>query len=169
MADHDDFLRLYVPVQSALRRYVFAQIPDLHQAEDVLQEIAVVLWRKMDVYDRSQPFRQWAFGVARGEILHARRKVGRSRLVFSERLAERLQDAITSDESQVDERLDRLQVCLGKLGTQATQLVRLRYEQKKKSEEIAALLGQTATAIRLRLFRIRQALAACVRRREGLS
>ena len=42
----DGFLRDLTTVQPVLRRYVLAHIPDFHQAEDVLQEVTVVLWKR---------------------------------------------------------------------------------------------------------------------------
>ena len=44
--------------------FVLSIIPDFHQAEDVLQQVAVVLVREFGQFDTSRPFLPWALGIA---------------------------------------------------------------------------------------------------------
>ncbi len=49
--------------------FVLSIIPDFHQAEDVLQQVAVVLVREFGQFDTSRPFLPWALGIARTWLL----------------------------------------------------------------------------------------------------
>ncbi len=62
---HDQFLRLFAEHEPALRVVVRSLLPTRTDASDVMQNVAVVLWRKFGEFDATRDFRKWAFGVAR--------------------------------------------------------------------------------------------------------
>ena len=72
------------------RTAVFAQllagIGSFHDAEDVLQEVAVSVAKNYGSYDRARPFVAWALGIARNHMLMYFRRYHRNRLVFSDQL-----------------------------------------------------------------------------------
>src|SRR6186713_204431 len=72
-ASHEEFLKLYAATQPALQHFLAAHISDLHEVDDLLQEVAVCLWKKFSQFTPGTSFRKWAIGVARFEVLHARR------------------------------------------------------------------------------------------------
>src|SRR5450755_3834236 len=62
-ADDDSqahFLRLFLSSERELLRYVAALVPNLADAEEIVQQTAVVLGKKFDQYDAQQPFTPWA-------------------------------------------------------------------------------------------------------------
>ncbi|MEY5012122.1 MAG: hypothetical protein RLZZ253_3261, partial [Verrucomicrobiota bacterium] len=59
-------------------------VPQWTDADDVMQDVSVVLWEKFPALPESQDFRVWAFGVARYEVLAWLRDKGRDRLVLTE-------------------------------------------------------------------------------------
>jgi len=86
MADRDaeQFVRLLARHDREVYRYVLTLLPDRTEADDVLQETAAALWEKFGEYDPDKPFYPWACRFAFFEVLKHRRRVGRSRLRFSE-------------------------------------------------------------------------------------
>src|SRR4051812_5077217 len=91
-AGHDEFLRLFTSVQPALRRFVGYHFPAGRQQEieDVLQETALVLWRKFAQYDSAKSFTNWALGVAHFELRHNQRALARIPLALDEKTSELL-------------------------------------------------------------------------------
>ena len=83
--NNDQFLRLYVENEEALRGFVRSLVLTLEDAREVMQDVAAVLWRKFDQLDSSENFRCWAFGVAKFEALSFRRDRARDRNVFSDK------------------------------------------------------------------------------------
>lgn len=59
-----------------LRRYVVSLLaPDIHLAEDILQETLLRAWQYADRLDwRERPIRQWLFRIARNLVIDAWRK-----------------------------------------------------------------------------------------------
>ena len=64
--DQDRFTRCWTQAQPAIAGYIAALVPDPHAADDVVQEVAVILLRKFAEYDPARPFIAWAMGVAKG-------------------------------------------------------------------------------------------------------
>jgi len=58
------FLSRFLAVESSLRGYCIAHVHDFSIAEDLLQQIALVLWTKFEHYDPTRPFLPWALGFA---------------------------------------------------------------------------------------------------------
>src|SRR5687767_2642630 len=54
------FLSLFLRSEREIFRYVAALIPNVADAEDIVQQTALVLWEKFDAYDESLPFTPWA-------------------------------------------------------------------------------------------------------------
>src|SRR5947207_7903177 len=54
------FLSLFLRSEREIFRYVAALVPNVADAEDIVQQTALALWEKFDAYDPSQPFTPWA-------------------------------------------------------------------------------------------------------------
>jgi len=164
MSDHERFMKSWTKAQPVVAAYLNSVIPDSHAADDLLQETAVVLFRKIDEYEPSRPFVAWALGVARNEVLAARRAHARGRLAYHSDVMEMVADAYEEMAPELDERLGALRGCLQKVRGRERELVRLRYEESLKPGQIARRLSMVASTVRGMLTRIRDALAHCVDR-----
>src|SRR5205809_484611 len=87
---HQRFLRAFTANEPAIRAYVRRLVPARADADDVMQEAAIVLWEKFAEFRDGADFRAWAFGVARFKVLSWLRDKGRDRLVLSEETVELL-------------------------------------------------------------------------------
>src|SRR5205807_7021283 len=59
-ASQQRFLSLFLRSEREVYRYVAALVPNVADAEDIVQETALSLWEKFDAYDPSHPFTPWA-------------------------------------------------------------------------------------------------------------
>lgn len=165
MADHERFLRDWIKAQPAVAGFVSALVPDFHAAEDILQEVAVVLLRKYGEYDSSRPFLPWALGIARLEVLNRRRALARGGLAHRPSLAEKLEAACGELAPELERRTEALRECLKGVEGRAREVLRLRYELALGPREIAGRVGISGGAVRVLLSRVRAALRDCIRRR----
>ncbi len=170
---HDQFLRLFVENEEALRGFVRSLVPTLEDSREVMQETAAVLWRKFDQLDSTADFRRWAFGVARFEALAFRRDRARDRHVFGEDLISLLEAEAVEASEQSDREQRALEGCLKKLPPAQRELVEMAYAPGARIDELARDSGRTPMALYKTLHRIRMALADCIRRspdgEEGLA
>jgi RNA polymerase sigma-70 factor, ECF subfamily len=149
------------------RTAVFAQllagIGSFHDAEDVLQEVAVSVAKNYGSYDPSRPFIAWALGIARNHMLMYFRQYHRSRLVFNEQLLVSIGEQL---ESIADDRADRrrkeLHNCINQLDDRRRRLIEMRYSSGLSLTEIAESLGKSVAAVKGSLHRVRKILEQCV-------
>ena len=168
MESHEQFTRLWTEAQPVVAAYLNTAIPDFHQAEDLLQEVAVVLLRKFREYDASRPFVTWAIGVARIEVLNSRRKYARSRLFYEPEVLQRLTDTCEELAPELEIRARALRECLESIEGRASELLHLRYEQALKPNRIAHQMGLAVVAVRVMLSRTRATLRQCIKRKLKL-
>lgn len=161
---HDRFLRLFLDHEEALRGFVRSLVPTRDDAREVMQEVAVVLWRKFDALAAPDDFRRWAFGVARFEALAFRRDRARDRHVFSEDVLALLADEAEAQVDAMDDRREALEGCLQKLPNRERSLITAAYARGVRIDELASQLGRTAMSLYKALHRIRMVLTTCVER-----
>lgn len=164
-ADQERFTSSWTQAQPAVARYIASLVPGFQEAEDVLQNVAVVLLRKFAVYDPQQPFIAWALGIARYEILNHRRGFARNRQVFTPDLAEQAAEVLQELVPELDERHRALRECLAAIGERTATVLRLRYQDALEPKDIASRMGMASGAIRVMLSRVRGILHGCIERR----
>jgi RNA polymerase sigma factor (sigma-70 family) len=74
-----EFVKRLMEHRSMLHSFVYALLRDPHLTEDILQEVAVVLWSKYSEFRPGTDFGAWARSVAYREVLSARRSEARAR------------------------------------------------------------------------------------------
>ncbi|MCA9235700.1 MAG: sigma-70 family RNA polymerase sigma factor [Planctomycetales bacterium] len=149
---------------------VFAQllagIGSFHDAEDVLQEVAISVARDFAKYDPQRPFVAWALGIARNKMLMYYRKQSRERLVFSEEMlalaGTRFEQA---SRRSTDGRREAISQCIESLDADRREILHLRYGADLSMAEIACRTHRSVEAIKALMFRVRQALTRCVQQR----
>jgi RNA polymerase sigma-70 factor (ECF subfamily) len=168
MDSHEQFTRLWTEAQPILAGYIGAVVPDFQEAEDLLQEVAVILLRKFPEYNAERAFAGWAIGIAKREVLMARRRHARNRVIYQTDLLERLSDAYEELAPELEERSRALRECIRALQGRASELLRLRYEESLKPDAIATRTRMAVVAVRVALSRTRAALRDCIERKLKL-
>ena len=155
--------------QGRLRGYVLSMMGGDHAGtEDVLQETNLVLFKKADQFEMGTSFMAWASRVAFFEVMRARRKMSRDRLVLNDGLLDTMAAEAESAGELYSARARALAFCLQKLGDRQRMLVLKRYYRGMGEGEMATELKQTANAVSQALFRARQSLIDCVRMTMGV-
>lgn len=171
-ARHERFLSLYTPVQRRIHALIMTLLPGAKDAEDVLQETTLVLWRKFSEFDPAQDFGNWAVGIARLEVYRYCRQRGRAALPLEQHALELLCAEHAAMSESIDHRWQALSECLRQLSTVDRDLVRRCYGGDVKFKDVAAALGRPVNSVYKSLSRIRAALMACVKHRtheEGVA
>ena len=169
---HDRFLRLYVEHEGALNGFVRTLVPSREDAREVMQEVAVVLWRKYEELADIADFRRWAFGVAKFKALALTRDRMRDRLVFDDDVLNLLAAEVTDHADDYAAEREALDECLGKLDAAQRKLLDAAYAPGARMDEMAAAAGRSPMSFYKALHRIRIALMDCTQRvlaREGLA
>ncbi|MFI4862317.1 MAG: sigma-70 family RNA polymerase sigma factor [Phycisphaerales bacterium JB063] len=161
------FLSLLMTHQRRVHAFILSMVPNRNDADDLLQETIVVMWRKFDSFEVGTDFVAWSMSIARYEVLQFRQKFARSKLVFSESLLESLAEASMTSAAKFDERHDALELCLHKLTDQDRELISLRYRDGLSIRAVAQRVGRPTAGMYKAMARIHTALSLCVRRAIG--
>ncbi|TWU51794.1 sigma-70 family RNA polymerase sigma factor [Rubripirellula reticaptiva] len=158
------FLTLFTANEAAIRAFVRRLVPTQQDTADVMQGIALVLWRKFHELDDHAGFRKWAFRVARYESLGWLRDKCRDRHVLSEDVIHLLAEESTRREAWLAAQREALDECLEKLPKQQRQLVLAAYSPEVEIQQVAQQSGRTVGAFYQWLHRTRLQLIECTRR-----
>ena len=162
--DHEAFLRLYTRFEGNLRAFVASLLPTWEGVDEVMQESSVILWRKFSQFDQSAEsgFLNWAFMIARYEVLKYRRRRATDRLRFSDDVFELLANTAESAIATQDQRIRLLRECVANLEPAQLELAKAVYQDGAAIKDVADKVGRTPTGLYKALARIRNRLAACV-------
>jgi RNA polymerase sigma-70 factor (ECF subfamily) len=160
-----DFVQSLTGVQSRLYAYICSLLGETAGARDVLQETNLALWDKAQEYDPDRPFVPWAYKVAYLQVLAYRKRCSRSRLLFDEQLVSELAEQAASRDDDLDQRLEALGDCMGRLPGPRREMIDLRYLRGESVDAIAERLRKTPNVVAANLYRIRKALLECIESR----
>jgi RNA polymerase sigma-70 factor (ECF subfamily) len=160
------FLRLFLQNQRRLYAYVLTLLPNRADADDVFQEVSLVLWDKFDDARPPDDFAAWGCRIAYFKVLDFSKKRQRGRVTFSQGMLERIGETAIEQSAalQLDERREALTGCLDKLAHRDRDLLALRFAEGASVQSTAAQTGRSADAVYKALARIRRALFDCVTR-----
>lgn len=161
MDRHREFLRCFTSHEPALRAYVRRLVPLRADADDVMQEVAVVLWEKYDQFRPGADFRAWAFGVARFETLAWLRDKSRDRLVLGREVVELIAEEALRNESRLGRQREALETCLEKLDVSQRALLVAAYAPGVRLETVATQSGRSVAGFYQWLYRMRKLLLEC--------
>ncbi|MEM7392488.1 MAG: sigma-70 family RNA polymerase sigma factor, partial [Verrucomicrobiota bacterium] len=113
--NYERFVELFTRNETDLRRFVRSLLPTWHDADEVVQQVALVAWRKFDTFETGSHFFRWLCVIARFEALSYRRKMARDRLVFRDDLMTLMADEAAEEIEQRRSENEALEQCLKKL------------------------------------------------------
>lgn len=163
--DNERLAACWTAAQPAVGAFIGSVVPNFHQAEEILQRVAVVLVRKFAEYDPRLSFVAWAISVAKYEILYFRRQHATDRHYFDTQTIEKIAAGHERLEREFSPARQALRECLKKVQGRARQAIELRYGQDVKPAALAESMGVGAGAARMLLMRTRMAIRDCVERR----
>jgi RNA polymerase sigma-70 factor (ECF subfamily) len=151
---HARFEQLYHAHAGAVRAYAIRRAPTDAMADDVVSDVFLVVWRRLDdVPERPLP---WLLAIARRALANLRRSERRA-AALSERLAELRRPFAAPPQTG-----DRLLAALATLPEPDRELLMLVAWEGLEPNEIAQLLGVRPGTVGVRLHRARRRLAAAL-------
>ncbi|HEY1052512.1 MAG TPA: sigma-70 family RNA polymerase sigma factor [Prosthecobacter sp.] len=163
----DGFDRILAEHSASVRLYVRSLMPGYEGADDLAQETLLRLWEKRQQFIPGTHFKAWAFQIAKYLVLNQRRKLARSPVVLlDEALIEQIDRRwLEAGEVRVEEQQAALGQCLEELKPDDRRLLHARYATNVSLETYAEQEGARPGTLKARLFRLRDALRACIERR----
>ena len=156
------FVRLLGAHQHQIHRYVLCLVPSAHDADDILQETNLYLWREFHKFEEGTNFVAWACAVAYHKVIAWRKQKSREKLVFNEAFLMEVSDELITGVDRQEKRAAALNKCIERLPAVHRELLQLRYGSNQKIDAIATQQGRSIDAVYRMLSRVRQTLFNCV-------
>lgn len=162
---HDDrgseearFEELYRSTAHDLLVFLTRRTSDPEEATDILAEVYLIAWRRLDKVPANSDARLWLFGVARNLLMKNSQK-RRTYQALVQGITADLSQIVTDPPEPADEELnDRLRNSLQKLPANQREVLLLTAWEGLKPREIAKVTGSTANLVRVRLHHARRHL-----------
>ncbi len=158
------FLELLNAHDRALCLYVYGLVPRDSEAEDILQQTKMLLWKHFADFELGTNFLAWARKTAFQQVLTHRRKKKREHVPLEEEALEALGAAVAELSEQSTARHEAVRACVARLPAEHRQLIQLRYFQEMEIPHIAQKIERTEGAVYRALSRIRMTLMECVQK-----
>jgi len=161
--DNQSFSYLYNNYSAALYTIVQQIIPDQELANDVLQEVFINIWRKIESYDQSKGrLFTWMLNIARNASIDFLRSKAYQNSKKNQQFPETQELDIARHSTQLNTDNIGLKKILLKLKAESRVLIDLAYFKGYTHEEIAEIeeipLGTVKTRIRTALIQLREHL-----------
>ena len=161
----ENYLRLLTQHDRWLATYVYSLVHDRADADEILQDCKVAMWKQFAKFEPGTNFRAWARKFATHHILNYRRsEKRRPQTVIDDEFIEAVAGEIDRRAGAFDGRAEALQTCLRKLPEAHRKIIVWRYYEDCGVEEIAAKSERSVEAVYRLLSRIRTVLNECVSR-----
>lgn len=158
------FEDLYRGCHPAVLGYVLRRCASPEDAADAIAETFLIAWRRLDEMPAGDARRLWLYGVAR-RVLANQRRGDRRRLALTQRLAVELGE-MPSTPAEATSTLAELAAAFKQLSEADREILALESWEDLDAGQIAAVLGCSRNAARIRLHRARRRLVQQLQRQQ---
>ncbi len=142
---------LFRNIESPLYHYILSLVREPALAEDALQEVLLLIYRKLYWLKQPELFRPWAYRIASREAFRLLRKERRwSEQVRDESVLEAI--PAPAPEKFEPELLERLPELLDRVSPSKRAVLVLHYLHQMSLQEVADVLGLPIGTVKSRLF-----------------
>jgi RNA polymerase sigma-70 factor (ECF subfamily) len=161
--DREALAEVYARFQRPLFSYLFHLLGQKEWAEDVLQEVMVIVWQKAHTFQGTTQAARWIFGIAHHQAFKALHRD--ASVTFIE-----LEAALDLPDESLDPEADMLRQTtheeimksLACLTPEHREVLELAFFQDFTCKEIAAIVGIPSGTVKSRLSYARRALKAAL-------
>lgn len=161
----EQFVQLFAANHRRLFAYIMVLVHDRTSAEEIFQEMSLILWREFHNYRADGDFVRWANAMSFNQVRKWRRNRKRDQLVFGEPLFEDIAKTRDEMEAELNPRRAALAHCIKQLPERNRKIIDLYYGSKTTADRVAEQLGKSVHTIYKGLKTIRKALLQCIDRK----
>lgn len=157
------FFRLYVTHQRSIYAFIMANIRNFNDANDMMQEVAMVMWQKFDnLEQKDERFLAWGITIARNQLYRYYTRARKTRLVFDEELLSVIEKKCEEKLKTCPDHIYALQQCLTRLNGSHRELLTMKFGQQLTVQAISEKIQRSVSAVYKMITRIHLALQRCI-------
>ena len=155
--DRNAFELLIDPYSKAFCNYILFRVKNDADANDIIQETMLSVWRSIASYDYRSSFKTWVFGIARRKLADFYRANGKN-----DELPLTDFENVFTVKDNLNESIELMDIeqALSNLNTKDNELVYLVFQAQLSYQEISALLDIPVGTVKSRMSNIKTKLKA---------
>ncbi len=160
----DTFVRRMMASEKRIYAFILTLVPNLSDAEDILQDTASLMWVKYNENPNIDNFTSWGIRIAHYKVLEFRKKKYRSKIRFTDEVLDEVLGGAVSVNDNLEERFEALQSCLKKLNDRDRKMILMKHESHEPTDKIAEKLQMSVASVYKAVPKVRDVLVRCVMR-----
>ena len=162
--DSTQIVRLLTTERNRLFAYIWAIVGDVHLAEDVFQEVSLLVVEKGPELTNEPELNVWLRRTARFKALNTLRQAKHQPMVLDESVLDTLEEYwIRYDAMPESDLVETLRECMRLLTPNGRKMMVMRYSKGLRTSQIAQRLKRQITAVQKSIARAHRSLHDCVR------
>ncbi len=172
MSDSDGekaFLKLFTGARDDIMAYLYSLTLSHADAEDIFQDVSLLLWEKFGDWRPDGNFRAWARKMAWNKVQNWRRL--KSEAVWDPDVIAALDRAFDEEEKERGALADvkaALEHCLARLSAVNRLILHRLYGENNSYKALARFLNRSVRGLKVTSHRVREKVGECVERRLAL-
>ena len=154
LGDREAFTELFQRHQVPVRYFIDRLVGDCKRAEDVSQQVWLVVLSKIRTLKNAQSFSSWLFRIARNACYRELRKNKQFNFLHDEAAVAE----VSPDEHLLFEDFELLHECLARLQPEHREVLMLRFLKQMSYEDITETIGKSIGTVRSRMHYAKKAL-----------
>lgn len=163
--DQDTVIQILMSERMRLFAYIWSIVRDEHMAEDVFQEVSILVLHKREELRDAAALPTWLRKAARLAAIAGLRRQDRRPVLMDDDVLDRLEPFWAEPSGGSSARAEALRECVEALTPRARQLLRMRYVEGLSGRDVARRTGRKLESVYMALSRLHNRLASCVRQR----
>lgn len=163
------FKKLLNTYWSDVYRFQFAKTNDENEAEDITIKTFAKAFDKIDLYNDNYPFKTWLISISKNLFIDSVRGQKREleSLNKSNSEAYHISDDAPTPEDKIiiEQNLTELLSYIKKLNKKHQKIIHLRYFQELSYKEIAEILNESMSSVKVKLLRAKKLLSEIIEKK----
>ncbi len=151
----DKFTIIFKEMHTELKRFTFSKIQNKADAEDILQEIYVKIYRNIDTVDNLENLKPWIYKVTNNTIIDYYRSKKLSTIDIDKLQIAEIDELNQSFNEEISSCLHKFLVFLS---NDDSEIIEMYHYKQMKHQEISKQLNISVASSKMRLSRARKRL-----------
>ncbi len=147
-----------------LYAYLLTLASNYADADEIYQEVGMMLWKRFDQFTPGTSFQAWARQIALNKVRNFRRLRQHQTVLCSPEFLDTINQRIAEQTNTLDAQHKALADCFDMLPPKHKDLIDRRYQPGATPRSVASQTGRSVKAVYQALNRIHNALFDCVRK-----
>ena len=164
--DKSAMAELYRQMEKPLYRFICVKLNDPFEANDILHEVFMDVWRTADKFEGRSTVKTWLFGIAYRKTMDRFRKS--KRVTLTDEMPELTDDSASQfDILAAGQEGQHIRFCLEELSLEHRQAIEMAFYDDMTYREIADVADTREGTVKTRIFHAKQLLKRCLSGRLG--